>query len=105
MQLSFKKYLFVSLVSLVGFAGFSGCTFGGAGWSMGYKLSGVNIASDIRTCGVPQFQNKALLVQPQMAQKFTEKLRDKILAQSRLKGLAEMRGVMQAVSKLKGLPL
>jgi hypothetical protein len=64
---------------------FNGCTIGGAGWSMGYKFSGVNIPSDILTAQVVPFQNNAPQVQPTLANTLTEKLTDKILSQTRLK--------------------
>ena len=63
---------------------FSGC-FHGRGWAVNYNLQGVIIPADLNTASVKQFQNKAPQVQPTMALTFTEKLRDKITSQTRLK--------------------
>ncbi|MDP4208764.1 MAG: LptE family protein [Bacteroidota bacterium] len=50
-----------------------------------YSTTGASISPDIKTAAVLHFQNRASLVQPLLAQKLTEKLKDKILSQTSLK--------------------
>lgn len=84
MAFRFINFIVLIIIAIV-LLPLAGCTIGGANWSVGYKFSGVVIPSDIKTASVPQIQNKALLVQPTLALNLTEKLRDKILDQTRLK--------------------
>jgi len=65
---------------------FGGCTIGPAGkWSVGYNMSGVKLPPGCLTAYVQYFQNRASIVQPQLAQNLTDKLKDKILSQTNLK--------------------
>jgi hypothetical protein len=54
---------------------------------MGYNMSGAKTGSCV-TASVQYFQNRASIVQPQLAQMLTEKLKDKILSQTNLKVLS-----------------
>jgi len=66
-----------------------GCTIGPAGkWSVGYNVSGAKVPAGCFTASVQYFQNRASIVQPQLAQMLTEKLKDKILSQTKLKILS-----------------
>ncbi len=49
-----------------------------------YSFSGVVVDPQIRTFSVQNFQNRAPLVQPQLSQKFTDSLKDKIQGQTNL---------------------
>jgi Lipopolysaccharide-assembly len=49
-----------------------------------YSLSGTNIPIEINTVSVQYFPNRAPLVQAQLSQQFTNALKDKIQAQTRL---------------------
>lgn len=49
-----------------------------------YSFSGVVIDPQIVTCSVQNIQNRAPLVQPQLSQKFTDALKDKIQGQTNL---------------------
>lgn len=49
-----------------------------------YSLSGTNIPVEINTVSVQYFPNRAPLVQAQLSQQFTDALKDKIQAQTRL---------------------
>jgi hypothetical protein len=76
-----SSFLGIALLSLI----LVSCkiTFGGR--SFGYDLKGVRISPECKTAGVDYFKNQASLVQPLLAQKLTEKLKDKILSQTSLK--------------------
>lgn len=65
---------------------FDGCTIGPKGkWSVGYNMSGAKVPAGSVTAYIQYFQTRATLVNPQLAQKLTDKLKDKILAQTNLK--------------------
>ncbi len=49
-----------------------------------YSLSGVNIPEDVRNFSVAFFPNEATLVNPQLSNLFTEKLRSKFVGETRL---------------------
>jgi hypothetical protein len=53
--------------------------------SFGYDLKGAQINPKCKTAFVDYFKNQASLVQPSMAQKLTDKLKDKLLSQTSLK--------------------
>jgi hypothetical protein len=82
MQTKFKYIAILSFFAIL--ISTNSCTIGGKGWSAGYSFGGVNVSSDIKSAGVAHFQNNAPQIQPQMAQKLTEKLKDKITSQTRL---------------------
>jgi Lipopolysaccharide-assembly len=78
----FGVYLACILICFV----FAGCTVGKTGkWSMGYKLTGAIVPGGCVTASVSYFQNQALQVQPLLATKLTEALKDKILSNTSLK--------------------
>lgn len=54
-----------------------------------YSLSGVNIPEDVRNFSVTFFPNEATLVNPQLSQLFTEKLRSKFVGETRLDLVAQ----------------
>lgn len=54
-----------------------------------YSLSGVNIPPDVRNFSVAFFPNEATLVNPQLSQLFTEKLRSKFVGETRLDLVAQ----------------
>lgn len=53
--------------------------------SMGYDLKGAQIDPRCKTAYVDYFKNQASLVEPLLAQKLTDKLKDKLLSQTALK--------------------
>jgi len=55
------------------------------GGSFGYDLKGAQIDPKCKTAYIDYFKNQASLVQPLLAQKLTDKLKDKILSQTSLK--------------------
>ncbi len=55
------------------------------GCKIKYSTGGASISVDIKTASVQYFQNRAPLGNPKLAQLLTEKLKDKILSQTRLK--------------------
>jgi Lipopolysaccharide-assembly len=65
---------FFSLLFLVSF--FSGCKI--------YKFQDVNIEPDVKTVKVDAIQNKARYVNPRLSPQLTDKLRQKIVGQTRL---------------------
>ena len=50
-----------------------------------YSFSGIDIPADINTVSVAQFPNNAQLVMPTLSQFFSEKFREKLISQTRLK--------------------
>jgi hypothetical protein len=76
--------LFVIVTSLVLVN--NSCTIGPSGkWSVGYNLKGSAIPAGTKTAYIQYFQNRAAIVQPQLAQRLTEKLKDKIQSHTNLK--------------------
>lgn len=80
----------------------SACTIGPSGkWSVGYNFNGASIPAGTTTASVQHFQNRATIVNPQLALMLTEKLRDKILSNTALKivtdgsGDANFEGVIE----------
>jgi hypothetical protein len=67
-------YLFIFIIVVIS----SGC-------KIKYSTTGASVSIDAKTAYLPSFQNRALLVQPTLAQRITDKLRDKILSQTHLK--------------------
>lgn len=63
----------------------TGCTFKIGGGSFGYNLKGATINPKCKTAFIEYFKNQASIVQPTLAQKLTERLKDKILSQTSLK--------------------
>jgi hypothetical protein len=49
-----------------------------------YSLSGINIPPEVKTITIKLFENKAPLVNPLLAQVYTEKLKDKYISQTGL---------------------
>lgn len=71
----------------------SACTIGPAGkWSVGYSTTGASIPAGTTTASVQSFLNRATIVNPQLAQLLTDKLKDKILAQTNLKIVTDRDG-------------
>lgn len=71
----------------------SACSIGPAGkWSVGYNTNGASIPSGTVTASVQYFQNRATIVNPQLAQLLTDKLKDKILSQTNLKIVTDQDG-------------
>lgn len=66
------------VVLLVFVLGIMGC--GG----VSYSLSGINIPPEVKTVTIKLFENKAPLVNPLLAQVYTEKLKDKYISQTGL---------------------
>jgi len=54
-----------------------------------YSFTGANITPDVKTFTVYYFPNRAKLVNPTLAQSFTEKLREKMQRQTSLNELSE----------------
>jgi hypothetical protein len=50
-----------------------------------YSFDGASISPDVKTCWIMTFQNRAPQIQPKLSQDLTEKLRQKIQSQTRLK--------------------
>lgn len=49
-----------------------------------YSLSGINIPPDVKNVSIKYFENKAILVNPSLSQRFTEQLKDKFLRNTSL---------------------
>ena len=78
----FLKYSVFAFIAL----SFWGCTIGKPGkWSVGYHLTGATVPGGCVTASVQYFQNQALQIQPLLAMKLTEALKDKILSDTNLK--------------------
>ncbi|MBN1184891.1 MAG: LptE family protein [Bacteroidales bacterium] len=54
------------------------------GCKINYSLSGIEIPPDVKTVSVQYFNNRASTVQPGLSQRFTDALKDKIQAKTRL---------------------
>lgn len=82
-----KNYFlrYTTAAVLIGLLFLIGCTIKIGKASFGYSTSGASISPEIKTVSVQYFQNRSTLVEPGMAQRLTEKLKDKILAQTSLK--------------------
>ena len=59
-----------------------------------YSLTGASISPEVKTAGVPYFQNRASVVQPMLSRELTEKLKDKIQSQTDLKLVNESSDVL-----------
>ncbi len=66
-----KIYLLATLLLII-----SGCHI--------YSFTGASIAPDIKTVSIQYFPNNAPLIQPNLSQIFTEKLKDKFVSQTSL---------------------
>ena len=71
-----KSYFILRFSYFVLLAWLSGCGI--------YKLADVNIPSNIKTVKVQFIENKARYINPQLSPAFTDKLRQKIVGQTRL---------------------
>jgi hypothetical protein len=85
-----KISIFTKCFSVVGFAivllVMGGCgTIKIGNGSFGYNLSGAKVDPRCKTAFVEYFKNQAAIVQPLLAQKLTDKLKDKLLSQTSLK--------------------
>ena len=79
------KYSYRVLVFLSIFLLFAGCTIKlGGGRSYGYSLTGASTGG-AQTAVILYFQNRSPLIEPSLAQKLTEALKNKILSQTSLK--------------------
>jgi hypothetical protein len=74
--MKFSWYLFAAMMIIAAAANQS-C-------KVSYSLTGVTINPEIKTVSIQYFDNRAPLVQPQLAQIFTDALRDKVQGQTSL---------------------
>lgn len=72
-----KRFALVLFISLYGCGG------------VNYSLSGINIPPEVKTVSVKLFVNKAPLINPLLAQVYTEKLKDKFINQTSLSVIAD----------------
>ena len=77
-RLAPKTLCFLALSSMFFF---SSCTIGGSG----YSFQGISIPTDVNTYYVELFENQAPASVPTLPREFTERLKDKIRTESRLK--------------------
>lgn len=85
------RNIYLLCISLLLFL--SACSIGPAGkWSVGYNLNGASIPAGTTTASVQYFMNRATIVNPQLSQMLTDKLRDKILSQTNLKIVTDREG-------------
>jgi hypothetical protein len=54
-----------------------------------YSFTGASIAPDVKTLSIKYFPNRAPLIQPTLSQAFTEKLKEKFIAQTNLRLITE----------------
>jgi hypothetical protein len=54
-----------------------------------YSFTGASIAPDVKTMSIKYFPNRAPLIQPTLSQAFTEKLKEKFIAQTNLRLITE----------------
>ena len=54
-----------------------------------YSFTGASIAPDIKTISIKYFPNRSSLIQPTLSQAFTEKLKEKFIAQTNLRLINE----------------
>jgi len=66
------KYIIILLLAF-----FSGCGV--------YSFSGASISPEVKSFSVQYFSNRASLVQPTLSQAFTERIKDRFIAQTSLK--------------------
>lgn len=76
-----KPLLYIIFITIL----FSGCTLRIGKASFGYSTSGASISPELKTVYVAPFVNRATLIEPTLAQKISDKLKDKVLAQTNLK--------------------
>lgn len=77
-----KNFVFVALMAiLVGIASPS-C-------KVSYSFTGANLSPEVKTFTVYYFPNRARLINPTLAPRFTERLRDKLTRQTSLDELSE----------------
>lgn len=72
-----KRIFLIIMVSIYGCGG------------VNYSLSGINIPPEVKTVSVELFTNKAPLINPLLAQVYTEKLKDKFINQTSLSVITE----------------
>jgi len=68
----FKNIIFFTVICFT----FSGCGI--------YSFTGASISPDVKTVSIQYFANNASIVQPTLAQSFTQALRDKFASQTNL---------------------
>ncbi len=73
---SILAFCSITLLSVIFLAGNTGCGI--------YRLNDASVPDSIRTIKVNFIQNKAPYVNPQLAQQLTDRLRQKIVSQTRL---------------------
>ena len=71
-----RKYITGAILLLFSFAGFQG--------TCRYSLKDVSIPAEVKTVRVLYIENKARYINPQLSPKLTDKLRQKIINQTRL---------------------
>jgi hypothetical protein len=80
-----KSIVYLTLIMGLPFL-FNGCTFHlSNGTSMGYNMSGAKVPVGCKTVFVKYFQNRASIVNPTLAMKITDALKDKLTGQTNLK--------------------
>jgi hypothetical protein len=72
-----KQVLYLFLLLTISSIGLSSCGI--------YSFSGASLSSDIKNVSIKTFTNQASIVVPSLAEKITEKLKDKFLREMNLK--------------------
>ena len=80
MKSRFERSIFLRLVLIISF---TGC-------SINLTFNGASIPEDLNTVSVQYFENRAPLINPQLSQTMTEKLKDRLTNESRLKLVSGM---------------
>jgi len=77
-----KKLLFAALAVAILISITPSC-------KVSYSFTGANLSPEVKTFAVYYFPNRARLINPNLSQSFTEKLRDKLQRQTSLNELSE----------------
>ena len=80
MKNRFERSIFLKLILIISF---TGC-------SINLTFNGASIPEDLNTVSVQYFENRAPLINPQLGQTMTEKLKDRLTNESRLKLVSGM---------------
>lgn len=73
-----KSQFITGLLIVLALSGLNSCS------SVKYSMSGASISPDVKSLSVQYFPNRALIVNPELSQKFTDGLREKCKAQTTL---------------------
>lgn len=79
-----RKWLVVSSKSLVRFFGLLTFGYWLSALSSCYSFKDVSIPPEVKTARVQYIENKARIINPQLSQRLTDKLRQKVINQTRL---------------------